>query len=41
MTRLEFREEGIPATTIREIALLRELEHPNIIRCVLVPFALL
>lgn len=31
MTRLEFRDEGIPATTIREMALLRELEHPNII----------
>uniref|UniRef100_A0A1I7VWH2 CMGC/CDK/CDC2 protein kinase n=1 Tax=Loa loa TaxID=7209 RepID=A0A1I7VWH2_LOALO len=31
MIRLEHREEGIPATTLREIALLRELIHPNII----------
>ncbi|CAG9529902.1 unnamed protein product [Cercopithifilaria johnstoni] len=31
MIRLEKREEGIPATTMREIALLRELRHPNII----------
>lgn len=26
------REEGIPSTAIREIALLKELHHPNIVR---------
>ena len=29
--RLEAEEEGIPSTTIREISLLSELQHPNII----------
>ncbi|KAH7826340.1 putative CDK5 [Monocercomonoides exilis] len=29
--RLESDEEGVPSTTIREIALLKELHHPNII----------
>ena len=33
--RLNSREEGIPSTAIREIALLKELHHPNIVRCVL------
>jgi len=28
--RAESREEGIPVTTLREIALLRDLNHPNI-----------
>lgn len=28
--RAESREEGIPVTTIREIALLRDLNHANI-----------
>lgn len=28
--RAENREEGIPVTTLREIALLRDLDHPNI-----------
>ena len=28
--RLNSREEGIPSTAIREIALLKELNHPNI-----------
>ena len=32
--RLESEEEGIPSTAIREIALLKELAHPNIVRCV-------
>jgi cyclin-dependent kinase len=29
--RLESEEEGIPSTAIREIALLKELKHPNIV----------
>lgn len=30
--RLESEDEGIPCTAIREIALLKELEHPNIVK---------
>jgi len=29
--RLENEDEGVPSTTIREISLLRELVHPNIV----------
>ena len=29
--RLETEEEGVPSTAIREISLLRELVHPNIV----------
>ena len=32
--RLETEDEGIPSTAIREIALLKELQHPNIVRLV-------
>lgn len=30
--RLENEDEGMPSTAMREIAILRELEHPNIVR---------
>ncbi|KFO37148.1 Cyclin-dependent kinase 1 [Fukomys damarensis] len=33
--RLESEEEGVPSTAIREISLLKELRHPNIVRRVL------
>lgn len=29
--RLESEEEGVPSTAIREISLLKELRHPNIV----------
>lgn len=32
--RLEGEDEGIPATALREISLLKELSHPNIVACV-------
>ena len=32
--RLDAEDEGIPSTAIREISLLKELQHQNIVRCV-------
>ena len=32
--RLEQEDEGVPPTAIREISLLKELQHPNIVGCV-------
>lgn len=30
--RLEHEDEGVPSTAIREISLLKELHHPNIVK---------
>jgi hypothetical protein len=31
--RLEVEDEGVPSTALREISILKELDHPNIVRC--------
>lgn len=30
--RLEYEDEGVPSTAIREISLLKEIDHPNVIK---------
>lgn len=30
--RLENEDEGMPSTALREISILKELQHPNIVR---------
>lgn len=30
--RLENEEEGVPSTALREISILKELQHPNIVK---------
>ena len=35
--RLEDEEDGVPATALREVSILRELKHPNIIECAHLP----
>lgn len=30
--RLELEDEGVPATALREISILRSLDHPNVVR---------
>lgn len=29
--RLEIEDEGVPSTALREISLLKELDHPNVV----------
>ena len=31
LNKVELEDEGIPSTALREIALLKELRHPNIV----------
>lgn len=32
LLRLDQEDEGVPSTAIREVSLLKELHHPNIVR---------
>ena len=31
--KLECEDEGVPGTTLREVSLLKELLHPNVVQC--------
>ena len=31
--RLQTESEGVPSTALREISVLKELHHPNIVEC--------
>ena len=33
--KLECEDEGVPGTTLREVSLLKELHHPNVVQCAL------
>ena len=35
MIRLESEDNGVPATAIREVSILKELQHDSIVRCAL------
>uniref|UniRef100_A0A2P2M2X1 cyclin-dependent kinase n=1 Tax=Rhizophora mucronata TaxID=61149 RepID=A0A2P2M2X1_RHIMU len=39
--RLEQEDEGVPSTAIREISLLKEMQHGNIVRCTCLCFRIL
>jgi cyclin-dependent kinase 2 len=39
--RLEQEDEGVPSTAIREISLLKEMQHGNIVRYMLISFRLM
>ena len=30
--KLECEDEGVPGTTLREVSLLKELQHPNVVQ---------
>ena len=32
--KLECEDEGVPGTTLREVSLLKELHHMNVVQCV-------
>lgn len=36
--RLEQEDEGVPSTAIREISLLKEMQHGNIVRYVVLSY---
>ena len=35
--KLECEDEGVPGTTLREVSLLKELQHPNVVQCASLP----